>query len=147
MTDDRSAACDEYAQSKPQRRRSNAKGETTRFNWTQFPDHGPGADVPALKPGDMALDLGCGSGGNASHLATLGMKSVGIDLSGRQLDKARERWPDADGMELHQGDALACLGDTAPEPCSFVVCAALPDRWPQGGIQRAPGQCVTTNAG
>ncbi|MFF5441713.1 class I SAM-dependent methyltransferase [Streptomyces achromogenes] len=111
MTDNRSAAWDEYAQSRPQRRRTNAKGETTWFNWTQFPDHGPGADVLALKPGDIALDLGCGSGGNAAHLATLGMKSVGIDLSGRQLDKARERWPDVDGMELHQGDALAYLED------------------------------------
>ncbi|MGW2948938.1 class I SAM-dependent methyltransferase [Streptomyces eurythermus] len=78
----------------------------------EFPDHGPGADVPALKPGDMALDLGCGSGGNAAHLATLGMKSVGGDLSERQLDKARERWPGVNGMELHQGDALACPGDT-----------------------------------
>ncbi|MDN3264367.1 class I SAM-dependent methyltransferase [Streptomyces sp. CSDS2] len=83
MTDNRSAAWDAYAQSRPQRRRTNAKGETTWFNWTQFPDHGPGADVLALKPGDSALDLGCGSGGNAAHLAALGMKSVGIDLSER----------------------------------------------------------------
>ncbi|MFI8399020.1 class I SAM-dependent methyltransferase [Streptomyces sp. NPDC085463] len=29
------------------------------------------------------------------------------------MDKARERWPDAAGTELHQGDALAYLGETS----------------------------------
>ncbi|MGW7140650.1 class I SAM-dependent methyltransferase [Streptomyces xanthophaeus] len=112
MSDTRSAAWDEYAQGKPQRRPTNARGETTWFNWTQYADHGPGAEVLAVKPGDSVLDLGCGSGGNAAHLATLGMKAVGIDLSPKQLAKARERWPDVEGMELRQGDALTYLGET-----------------------------------
>ncbi|MFE7461826.1 class I SAM-dependent methyltransferase [Streptomyces sp. NPDC057554] len=112
VTDARSTAWDAYSQSKPQRRKTNAKGETTWFNWTQYPDHGPGADELMLNPGDSALDLGCGAGGNAAHLAALGIKSVGIDLSAKQLDKARERWPDAAGMELHQAEALAYLEDT-----------------------------------
>jgi hypothetical protein len=47
MTDARSAAWDTYSQSKPQRRQTNAKGETTWFNWTQYADHGPGAEVLA----------------------------------------------------------------------------------------------------
>ncbi|WP_415957676.1 class I SAM-dependent methyltransferase [Streptomyces sp. 021-4] len=114
MTDSRSTAWDTYFQSKPQRRRTNARGETTWFNWTQYPDHGPGADVLGLHPGDRVLDLGCGSGGNAAHLATLGMKTVGVDLSAQQLGKARERWPGVGGMELHQADALTYLaGDLA----------------------------------
>ncbi|PWS41556.1 class I SAM-dependent methyltransferase [Streptomyces sp. ZEA17I] len=113
MTDSRSTAWDAYSQSKPQRRQANASGETTWFNWTQYPDHGPGADVLRLRPGDHVLDLGCGSGGNSAHLATLGMKAVGVDLSARQLDKARERWPGVDGLELHQADALAHLGGTS----------------------------------
>ncbi|WP_257895202.1 class I SAM-dependent methyltransferase [Streptomyces anulatus] len=110
VTDTRSTAWDTYSQSKPQRRKTNAKGEATWFNWTQYPDHGLRADVLNLNAGDRVLDLGCGSGGNVAHLATLGMKSVGIDLSAKQLDKARERWPDVDGMELHQTDALTYLG-------------------------------------
>ncbi|MFJ2220575.1 class I SAM-dependent methyltransferase [Streptomyces anulatus] len=112
VTDIRSTAWDTYSQSKPQRRKANAKGEATWFNWTQYPDHGPGADVLDLNAGDRVLDLGCGSGGNSARLATLGMKSVGIDLSAKQLDKARERWPGVDGMELHQADALTYLGGT-----------------------------------
>ncbi|MFE2127808.1 class I SAM-dependent methyltransferase [Streptomyces amritsarensis] len=112
VSDTRSAAWDEYAQTKPQRRTTNARGESTWFNWTQYADHGPGAEVLALKPGETALDLGCGAGGNAAHLASLGMRAVGIDLSPKQLAKARDRWSDVDGMELHQGDALAYLGET-----------------------------------
>ncbi|MEV7525543.1 class I SAM-dependent methyltransferase [Streptomyces sp. NPDC091371] len=112
MSDTRSAAWDDYSKSKPQRRTTNAKGETTWFNWTQYADHGPGAEVLALQPGDTVLDLGCGSGGNAAHLATLGMTAVGVDLSPKQLAKAHERWPEVHGMELHQGDALAYLGET-----------------------------------
>ncbi|GAA4912741.1 class I SAM-dependent methyltransferase [Streptomyces coeruleoprunus] len=109
MTDARSAAWDTYAKSKPPRRRTNARGESTWFNWTQHPDHGPGAEVLALEPGDGVLDLGCGSGGNLAHLAALGMRAVGVDLSAAQLAKARERWADVEGMELHQGDALGFM--------------------------------------
>nr|WP_202446635.1 class I SAM-dependent methyltransferase [Streptomyces sp. SID5468] len=113
VTDPRSAAWDTHAHTRPQRRTTNAKGETTWFNWTQHPDHGPGAEALGLKPGDSVLDLGCGSGGNLAHLATLGMRAVGIDLSGAQLAKARERWAHVDGMELHQSDALAFLAASA----------------------------------
>ncbi|NJQ04739.1 class I SAM-dependent methyltransferase [Streptomyces lonarensis] len=98
-----------YADSKPQRRPSNAAGELTWFNWTQYPDHGPGVELLGLRPGDRALDLGCGSGGNAAHLASLGVGIVGVDVSTRQLAKARERWPDTAGMDLHHEDALTHL--------------------------------------
>ncbi|GAA2239190.1 hypothetical protein GCM10010232_27640 [Streptomyces amakusaensis] len=40
------------------------------------------------------------------------MRAVGVDLSVKQLDKARERWPGVDGMELHEADALAYFEDT-----------------------------------
>lgn len=56
VTHTRSTAWDTYARSRPQRRETNAEGETTWFNWTQYPDHGPGADVPGLAPGDRVLD-------------------------------------------------------------------------------------------
>lgn len=41
------------------------------------------------------------------------MKAVGIDPSPAQPAKARERRPGVDGMELHRGDAVTCLGETS----------------------------------
>ncbi|MCP9985864.1 class I SAM-dependent methyltransferase [Streptomyces sudanensis] len=115
MPDTRSAAWDTYAASKPNRRETNARGEKTWFNWTQHPDHGPGATLLDLREGQSVLDLGCGSGGNLAHLATLGMRAVGVDVSHAQIAKARERWPDVD-MEIHRGDALEFL---AGRPTQF----------------------------
>ncbi|MHC3461089.1 class I SAM-dependent methyltransferase [Streptomyces flavovirens] len=111
MTDTRASAWDTYSLATPQRRMANGRGETTWFNWTQHPDHGPGTEVLSLGPAQAVLDLGCGSGGNLAHLAAMGMRAVGVDLSPVQLDKARTRWSDVPGLELHQGDALAFLED------------------------------------
>ncbi|MBB0243073.1 methyltransferase domain-containing protein [Streptomyces alkaliphilus] len=125
MTDSRSAAWDAYARRKSPRRRTNARGETTWFNWTQYPDHGPGTEVLAVGSGDHVLDLGCGTGGNAAHLATLGVRAVGVDLSAARLAGARERWADAEGMELHRGDALAFLAAaTTPYRAIYSVFGA-----------------------
>ncbi|MFE9400421.1 hypothetical protein ACFYNY_01435 [Streptomyces sp. NPDC006530] len=57
MSDTRSAAWDEYSKSKPQRRPTNARGDTTWFNWTQYADHGPGAEVLNLKAGERRTSL------------------------------------------------------------------------------------------
>ena len=96
MTD--TMAWDTYSRKKPARRGTNAAGEATWFNWTQYPDHGPGAEVIGVGPGASVLELGCGKGGNLAHVAALGARAVGVDLSAAQLDAARERW---DGLELH----------------------------------------------
>ncbi|MFD7666567.1 class I SAM-dependent methyltransferase [Streptomyces sp. NPDC059788] len=112
MSETGGPAWDVYSATKGHRRQTNSRGETTWFNWTQYADHGPGAELLCLKPGEAALDLGCGAGGNAAHLATLGVRVVGVDLSSGQLRKARDRWTDVPGMELHQGDALDQLAET-----------------------------------
>jgi ubiquinone/menaquinone biosynthesis C-methylase UbiE len=38
-----------------------------------------------------AIDVGCGTGGDAVFLAELGIRTIGVDLSRAALDRARER--------------------------------------------------------
>ncbi|MET9140597.1 class I SAM-dependent methyltransferase [Streptomyces parvulus] len=102
-------AWDTYSQQRPERRRTNAAGATTWFNWTQYADHGPGAELLEAPADGRVLDLGCGKGGNAAHLAALGHRAVGVDVSPKQLAAARERWGQTTGLELHQADAVAFL--------------------------------------
>ncbi|MGW7198438.1 class I SAM-dependent methyltransferase [Streptomyces chryseus] len=97
---------DEYALRVKPRPPANAAGDTTWFNWTQYPDHGPGAEVLGIGAGADVLDLGCGKGDNLAHLASLGARSVGVDVSAFQLADAY-RWGDA--LELHPTDALSYL--------------------------------------
>ena len=108
---DTAIAWDTYSRQRPERRPTNARGETTWFNWTQYPDHGPGAELLEAEAGARALDLGCGKGGNAAHLASLGVRAIGIDVSPAQLHAARERWGQMPGMELHQAEAVRYLRD------------------------------------
>ncbi|GGN59883.1 hypothetical protein GCM10011579_024450 [Streptomyces albiflavescens] len=106
---DTAIAWDTYAQQRPERRPTNARGETTWFNWTQYPDHGPGAELLGVAAGSRVLDLGCGKGGNLAHLASLDCSAVGVDVSPAQLQGARERWGQMPGMELHRAEAVEFL--------------------------------------
>ena len=106
-------AWDVYARSKQPRRLLNAAGERTWFNWTQYPDHGPGAELLNPEPGTSMLDLGCGKGGNAAHLATLGVHVTGVDWSHRQIDAAQERWTGVTGLHLVVADVVNFLATNA----------------------------------
>ena len=55
-------------------------------------------------PGRRTLDVGCGEGRLTRHLATLGHRVVGIDVSPTLVAAARAVAPD---MELHVGNAAA----------------------------------------
>lgn len=123
---DTAIAWDTYARQRPERRPTNARGETTWFNWTQYEDHGPGAELLAVTPGARILDLGCGKGGNAAHLATLGMRAVGVDVSAAQLRAAHERWGHMPGLELHQAEAVSFVqGSVEPFDAVYSVYGAM----------------------
>lgn len=106
---DTAIAWDTYSRQRPERRRVNGRGETTWFNWTQYEDHGPGPELLEAPAGGRVLDLGCGKGGNAAHLATLGLRAVGVDVAPKQLAAAQERWGRTPGLELQQAEAVSFL--------------------------------------
>lgn len=104
-------AWDTYSKQKPERRPTNAAGQSTWFNWTQYPDHGPGVEILDISPGAAVLDLGCGKGGNLAHLATRGAQAVGVDISLAQIKAAGARWSDMP-MTLHRTEATRFLEET-----------------------------------
>lgn len=71
-----------------------------------------------LRPG-RALDLGCGPGRNALHLASRGFEVTAVDLSASALrwaaDRAREAGV-AEGVTFLCGDAFALLSGPGPVP-------------------------------
>ncbi|MEU8076603.1 class I SAM-dependent methyltransferase [Catellatospora citrea] len=99
---------DQDAQDRAPRRARNAAGASTWFNWTQYPDHGPGLEVLKLSPGARVLDLGCGKGGNMAHVYAQGHRGVGVDVSAVQVAHARTRWPH---LEVVLGDVVAYLDE------------------------------------
>ena len=67
---------------------------------------------PSLAPGDTVLDLACGDGGLAEHLA--GLRYLGVDASAEMVDAARRR-----GRDVTLGD----LNDyEPPEPVAATTC-------------------------
>ncbi|MFF7074421.1 class I SAM-dependent methyltransferase [Streptomyces pseudovenezuelae] len=99
-----------FADRQPGPRLRNGAGETTWFNWTQYPDHGPGAELLG-EPATVA-DLGCGGGRNTAHLAGRGARVVGVDLSPVLLAQARERWQEVAGLRFVERSAVDFLTET-----------------------------------
>lgn len=82
-----------------------------------------------LVPPGRALDLGCGAGRNARHLASRGFQVDGIDLSQTAVAWAREHAPDQEPAQepaqgpaprFHVGDALGEAGATLTGPYDLV---------------------------
>lgn len=87
--------------------------QVDRFDWTQYPGHGPGAEV--LGYPRRALELGPGEGKEAAHLAHQGVEVVGVDFSPVQIERARVWWKDTPGLSFVQGEACAHLASTSAE--------------------------------
>ena|SRR5579862_926507 len=54
---------------------------------------------PLLKPGQVALDLGCGAGGGTLHMLELGLKVIAVDQEPEALEITRGRLPE--GAKAH----------------------------------------------
>ncbi|MEU6312432.1 class I SAM-dependent methyltransferase [Streptomyces sp. NPDC047014] len=80
------------------------------FRWTQYADH-PADPGPALL-GDpaSALEIGPGTGRALAHLASRGVKAVGVDLSPVAVARTRERYGHL-GAEFVCAEVLDHLGE------------------------------------
>ncbi|MFF7329004.1 methyltransferase domain-containing protein [Streptomyces sp. NPDC008150] len=90
--------------------------------FTAKPDENLAAhlDTGLLRPG-RALDLGCGPGRNALHLAARGFTVDAVDLSPRAVDWAAERARAAGAdVRLHCGDAFGAAGAALSGPYDLV---------------------------
>ena len=58
----------------------------------------------ALTPGDVLLDVGCGTGAAVRDAARTVTRAVGFDLSAGMIEKARERARGIDNAEFEVGD-------------------------------------------
>jgi len=102
--------------------------------------------IEKLPPGARVLDLGCGSGlPTAVQLAEAGFTIVGTDESGRMLDLARERVPDATFLQRDMREVGEDLGrfDAAvsffsllmlPKDDIAAALAAVRGRLDEGGL-------------
>ena len=73
-----------------------------------------------IVPG-RALDLGCGPGRNALHLAALGFEVDAVDLSDAAVDWAEERARAAGAhIRFHRGDAFALAAGELAGPYDLI---------------------------
>ncbi|GAB2776476.1 class I SAM-dependent methyltransferase [Streptomyces daliensis] len=89
---------------------SEGRPDLSRFDWTQYPGHGPGAEL--LGTPRTALDLGCGDGAEAAYLARHhGVQVTGVDHSSAQIQRAR-RSRTGPGLTFVEAEACAFLAAT-----------------------------------
>ena len=69
-----------------------AQGVPSRFEWTQYPGHGPGIELFGDVRGLRVAELGCGCGDNLALLAMRGARCVGVDVAPAQIRRALTRW-------------------------------------------------------
>lgn len=121
-------AWERYATSgRTPRRDRNAAGQATWFNWTSHPDYGPNETLLGPVAGRSVLELGSGTGCNLAHLATLGARCTGLDVSPTQTSKAMARWGHLPGIDYRTGEAIDFLEQTDGQ--FDVICSVFGAHW------------------
>ncbi|MFF4694865.1 class I SAM-dependent methyltransferase [Streptomyces chattanoogensis] len=95
-----------------------------RFEWTQYPGYGPGAEILG-RPG-RALDLGPAEGKEAVFLARQGCEVTGVDLSAVQVARAARWWSNEPGLRFVHADVCDYLAaDNEPFDAAYSVWGAV----------------------
>ncbi|MEB8342562.1 class I SAM-dependent methyltransferase [Streptomyces endophyticus] len=95
---------------KPQHLHEGPPPEVDAFEWTQYPGHGPGAEL--LGSPATALELGCAEGREAVVLARSGVHVTALDFAPAQVSRARRWWKQVPGLEVREAEACSYLAYT-----------------------------------
>lgn len=95
-----------------------------RVEWTQYPGHGPGAELFGDVSGLTVAELGCGNGDNLAPLAVRGADCVGVDVAPAQMTRARTRWGHLP-IQFHCVDARVFLARTRSLDICFSIFGAV----------------------
>ncbi len=82
-------------------------------------------------PGDLIVEIGCGSGGLTRHLADAGYRILALDYSAAMIALARKKIPRA---KFHRGSFY----DFTPPRCSGIVAAGECFNYVQAGSAQHP---------
>ncbi len=84
-------------------------------------------------PGDLIVEIGCGSGGLTRHLSAAGYRILAVDYSAAMLALARKKIP---GAKFHRGSFY----DFTPPRCSAIVAAGECFNYMQAGSAQHSGE-------
>jgi len=78
------------------------EGQAVKYNEARRP-FGVSEILKFVRPGDVVLDGGCGTGQHAQHLATVANRVVGIDIDAARIAIAKEHYQELDNVSFEVG--------------------------------------------
>jgi len=84
-------------------------------------------ELAHLKPGELVLDLGCGTGNLGAAFLTKGCSVWASDFSSRMIDKARNKYP---SIQFAMADVRDPLPSGFPEKYDVIVSAYVFHHFP-----------------
>ena len=84
-------------------------------------------EIASLKPGNLVLDLGCGTGNLSAAFRNLGCRVYGTDFSSKMITKARDKFP---SLQFAVADVRDPLPPEFPKTYDLIVSAYVFHHFP-----------------